>query len=98
MLNADQATSALGGTEVRDRVIREIDSVLLNDEGGTYALDDPLLAAGLNSLLLAQLLLQLETELGVDPFAEDRSIADIRSIRELIAAYDEAIRAQTAGV
>ena len=56
MLNADHTTPAPGGdTEVRDRVIREIDSVLLNDEGGTYALDDPLLSAGLSSLLVTAL-------------------------------------------
>ncbi|MFI8518806.1 phosphopantetheine-binding protein [Streptomyces sp. NPDC085481] len=98
MLNGTQ-TNQNQDVDLQEVIQREIDSVLLNDEGGsTYALDDPLLTAGLNSLLLAQLLLQLETELGVDPFAEDRSIADIRTIRDLIAAYDEAIRARTAGV
>ncbi|MFC7934495.1 phosphopantetheine-binding protein [Streptomyces cinereoruber] len=84
---------------LQEAITREIDGVLLNDEGGsTYSLDDSLLTAGLNSLLLAQLLLQLETELGVDPFSEDRSITDIRTVRELIAAYDEAIRTRKAGV
>lgn len=95
MLNGTQAQD----TELQEVIMREIDSVLLNDEDGSgYSLDDPLLTAGLNSLLLAQLLLQLESELGVDPFAEDRSITDIRTVRELIAAYAEAIRAAKAGV
>ncbi|SDL14352.1 phosphopantetheine-binding protein [Streptomyces indicus] len=86
-------------TSVEETVRREIDSVLLNDDGASsYSLDDPLLAAGLNSLLLAQLLLQLETALGIDPFAGDRSITDIRTVGELIAAYDEAIRTAPTGV
>ncbi|WP_217246050.1 phosphopantetheine-binding protein [Streptomyces sp. AC602_WCS936] len=84
---------------VQHTILREIDSVLLNDEGGSgYSLDDPLLTAGLNSLLLAQLLLQLETELGVDPFAGDRSITDVRTVRELIAVYEESIQTTGAGV
>lgn len=95
MLNGTQAQDI----DISEVIQREIDSVLLNDEGSNgYSLDDSLLTAGLNSLLLAQLLLQLETELGVDPFAEERSIADVRTIGELIAAYDEAIRAASVEV
>ncbi|GAB2715144.1 phosphopantetheine-binding protein [Streptomyces bullii] len=95
MLNGTQAQD----TDVREIIKREIDSVLLNDEPDAgYALDDPLLTAGLNSLLLAQLLLQLETALGVDPFGEERSITDVRTVRELIDVYEAAIRARSAGV
>ncbi|TWV34943.1 hypothetical protein FRZ03_27640 [Streptomyces misionensis] len=84
---------------VQRTILREIDSVLLNDEGAAeYKLDDPLLTAGLNSLLLAQLLLQLEAELGTDPFTGDRSITDVRTVRELIDAYEESIRTAGAGV
>ncbi|MFF8903810.1 phosphopantetheine-binding protein [Streptomyces olivaceoviridis] len=86
-------------SDIRAAVQREIDSVLLDEEGGAgYSLDDPLLTAGLNSLLLAQLLLQLEAGLGVDPFGEDRSITDVRTVGELIDVYEEAIRAASAGV
>ena len=95
MLNGTRAQEE----NVREAIRREIDAVLLNDGGGEgYSLEDPLLTAGLNSLLLAQLLLQLETELGVDPFAEDRSITDIRTIGELVDVYEEAIRGASAGV
>ncbi|MFF3495285.1 phosphopantetheine-binding protein [Streptomyces sp. NPDC002795] len=84
---------------VQRTILREIDNVLLNDEGSIqYNIEDPLLTVGLNSLLLAQLLLQLEAELGVDPFAGDRSITDVRTVRELIAAYEESIQAAGAGV
>ncbi|MEU6847324.1 phosphopantetheine-binding protein [Streptomyces sp. NPDC046716] len=94
----------LKDTEVTDSavqrtILREIDNVLLNDDGAIeYHLDDPLLTAGLNSLLLAQLLLELEAELGVDPFAGDRSITDVRTVRELVAAYEDSIRTAGAGV
>ncbi|MEU1007001.1 phosphopantetheine-binding protein [Streptomyces sp. NPDC005890] len=95
MLNNTQTPA----TDVRAAIQREIDSVLLDEEGGAgYTLDDPLLTAGLNSLLLAQLLLQLEAALGVDPFAEERSITDIRTVGELIDVYEQAIRAASAGV
>lgn len=94
MLNGTQGQDV----NLQELIRREIDSVLLDDDGSAgYSLDDPLLAAGLNSLLLAQLLIQLETELGVDPFAEDRSIADIRTVRDLVTAYEEAIQASPTG-
>ncbi|MEV1026095.1 phosphopantetheine-binding protein [Streptomyces sp. NPDC050264] len=91
-------TQAPDGT-AQQTILREIDNVLLNDEGSIqYNLDDPLLTVGLNSLLLAQLLLQLEAEFGVDPFDGDRSITDVRTVRELIAAYEDSIQTAGAGV
>lgn len=84
---------------VHQTILREIGNVLLNDEDSIqYNLDDPLLTVGLNSLLLAQLLLQLEDELDVDPFAGDRSITDVRTVRELISSYEESIQTAGAGV
>jgi acyl carrier protein len=89
----------LKGMNVEGVVRREIDAVLLNDDGSTeYTLDDPLLATGLNSLMLAQLLLQLEGALGVDPFGDERSIIDVHTIRDLVVAYEEAIAATARGV
>lgn len=85
--------------KVEEIVRNEINAVLLEDEGSLeYTLDDPLLSTGLNSLMLAQLLLQLETALGVDPFGEERSIADVRTVRDLVVAYEGAIAAASAGV
>jgi acyl carrier protein len=89
----------LKNTNVEQVVLREIDAVLLNDDGSAeYILDDLLLSTGLNSLMLAQLLLQLESEFGVDPFSDERSITEVRTIRDLVAAYEEAITATSAGV
>ncbi|WP_419992830.1 phosphopantetheine-binding protein [Streptomyces boninensis] len=94
MLNASQADDGKVGQIVQ----REIDSVLLGaDDAEGYSLDDALMKIGLNSLLLAQLLLQLETELGVDPFEGDRSVSDIRTIRELVSVYEDAVRDTSEG-
>ena len=48
---------------------------------------------GLSSLMLARLIIQLESGLGVDPFAEDLMLSEIDSVSELIAAYETAERA-----
>ncbi len=42
---------------------------------------------GLNSLLLARLVIQLEMELGVDPFEEEYVISDVRTVGALSDAY-----------
>ncbi|WP_027346167.1 phosphopantetheine-binding protein [Hamadaea tsunoensis] len=82
----------LNDTPVEQIVRREIDAVLLIDEGQSdWTLADPLLATGLNSLMLAQLLMQLEATTGVDPFGEERSIADVRTVGDLVAAYEAAL-------
>ena len=46
---------------------------------------------GLNSLMLARLVIALEDELGVDPFSSGTSIVDIHTLADLWAAYDEAL-------
>lgn len=83
--------------DVQEVVEREIRAVLLSDDE-PLARDDALVAVGLNSLMLAQLLLQLEAELGVDPFGDHLSIADVRTIGDLVAAYEQAVQAASAGV
>lgn len=84
--------------EVQEIVLNEIKAALLDQEDGLeeLSLDDTLMQVGLNSLILAQLLIQLETELGVDPFESDRSITDMRTIRDLVDAYDQAVSASAA--
>ncbi|HEY5835747.1 acyl carrier protein [Streptomyces sp.] len=79
--------------DTTDLIVREIRSLLLDQDGesGSISLDDALGSVGLNSLMLAQLLIQLEEELGVDPFGEDLSIADMRSVGDLVSAYQRAI-------
>ncbi|MEV4412773.1 phosphopantetheine-binding protein [Catellatospora sp. NPDC049609] len=76
---------------VEEIVRREIDTILLDEGTSEWTLADPLLATGLNSLMLAQLLIQLETATGVDPFGAERSIADVRTVGDLVAAYQAAL-------
>ncbi len=82
----------LNDLAVEEIIRREIDAVLLGDDGSTdWTLADPLLATGLNSLMLAQLLVQLESVTGLDPFGRERSIADVRTVGDLVAAYQAAL-------
>ncbi|AUG78956.1 hypothetical protein CFP65_4202 [Kitasatospora sp. MMS16-BH015] len=85
--------------QIQALIEQEIRALLLDADTGAEQLtiDDELFKFGLNSLMLAQLLIQLEAELGVDPFAEQVSITDVRSIRDLVDAYEQALRT-TAGV
>ena len=46
---------------------------------------------GLSSLDLAFLVAELESELGVDPFAKLVSITSVRSVDDLVRAYQQAL-------
>jgi acyl carrier protein len=46
---------------------------------------------GLSSLDLAFLVAELEAELGVDPFAKLVSITSVRSVADLVRAYQQAL-------
>jgi len=53
---------------------------------------DKLIATlGLSSLDLAFLVAELEAELGVDPFAKLVSITSVRSVGDLVRAYQQAL-------
>ncbi|EWC62349.1 hypothetical protein UO65_2336 [Actinokineospora spheciospongiae] len=82
--------------DVRAVITSEIRHLLV-EAGGD---DDPglddggraLHEVGLNSLMLARLLIQLEGEFGVDPFASGEvSIVDVRSLDELAEVYRRAM-------
>jgi acyl carrier protein len=73
------------------QVVEEHIRALLEDameEVETISPADGLVELGLNSLMLARLIIRLEEDLGADPFAEDRHIADIRTVGDLVAAYE----------
>lgn len=78
---------------VADVVRYEIRALL--SESGTeiehLAETDQLHDLGLDSLLLARLIIQLEVELGVDPFTEDVVISDARTVGALVTAYERAL-------
>jgi acyl carrier protein len=82
-------------SDIQNLIMREIEGLLLDLDSGSTPLspDDALFELGLNSLMLAQLLIQLETELDVDPFEEEVSITDMRTVRDLVDAYERAVRA-----
>ena len=82
------------GGGVQQLIEDEILSLLLDqdEEEVTISPDRTLHEIGLNSLMLAQLLVCLEAELGVDPFGEERSIADMRTVEDLINAYERALQ------
>lgn len=93
MLNAETT-----GTGVA-MLVRQHITELLDEAGITVGrLDDSaeLNALGLNSLMLARLILQLETETGVDPFAEDLAVSDVRTVAEMTTAYENARATATA--
>ncbi|BCY08846.1 phosphopantetheine-binding protein [Actinoplanes sp. L3-i22] len=78
-------------TEVRAAVVAEIEALLLEEDEdtaqvrGTARLHD----IGLNSLMLARLIVQLEGVVGGDPFVAGLAeIADVRTVDDLVAAYE----------
>ncbi|MFJ3927302.1 acyl carrier protein [Streptomyces sp. NPDC090022] len=87
----------LNDQSVQEIIEREIQAVVLSSDEEELSLDDELLKSGVNSLMLAQLLIQLETELGVDPFGEQLSITEIRTLRELVGAYEAALERAASG-
>ncbi len=80
--------------EVRSMVIGRMDILLLEETDEVVAVkgEDQLHELAFNSLLLARLIIQLESSVGVDPFASEvASIADMRSVDDLVGAYETAV-------
>jgi acyl carrier protein len=88
----------LADTNIQDLIQTEVRALLLDhdSEAAAVTADDALSEIGLNSLMLAQLLIQLESALGVDPFQQDRSITDMRTVRDLVDAYEGALASAAA--
>ena len=78
----DQITSLL--VELDDEDVPEVEA------SSTFA------DLGLDSLSLARLIIELEDELGVEPFrSEEASVADLRSIGDLVRVYQDAVARRT---
>lgn len=88
----------LNGKAVFDVVAEEIRNLLEDDLDSNLAISpaDSLHELALNSLLLARLIIALEMETGVDPFADAHSIADVRTVGDLAHAYEDTIAVSTA--
>ncbi|WP_405898503.1 phosphopantetheine-binding protein [Streptomyces sp. NBC_00727] len=77
-------------TDITALVHQEINALLAEAERPTHPTltgTEFLHELGLNSLLLARLVIQLEMELGVDPFEEEYVISDVRTVGALSDAY-----------
>lgn len=80
-------------------ILRELRAIAAEEAEHTGDLDPAAITAdarlhdaGVDSLMLARLLVQLEAELGVDPFGQgDAAISDVRSVNDLITAYHQAL-------
>ncbi|WP_018544624.1 acyl carrier protein [Streptomyces sp. LaPpAH-108] len=75
-------------------IVLEAVTELLEEAGIEHADipgDRSLTDLGLSSLLIARLIIQLEMEIGVDPFAEDLLISDVRTFDDFIDAYHSAL-------
>lgn len=84
----------LTGADVRDVVYRQVGELLAETGGNPPAItgEAALHDLGADSLTLARLIIQLEAELGVDPFASDEiTVADVRSVDDLVNVYRTAI-------
>jgi acyl carrier protein len=79
---------------VRPAVTRELTALLAEDLGEHREIrgGDQLYDLGMHSLTLARLVATLEEVVGVDPFAaEDVSVADLRSLDDVVAVYERAV-------
>jgi acyl carrier protein len=72
-------------------VTEEIRNLLEDDLENfeTISRADSLHDLALNSLLLARLIIALEMEIGVDPFANGHAISDVRTVGDLVDAYEQ---------
>jgi acyl carrier protein len=74
-------------------VHQEIHDLLVEAKGTIEPLtgQEQLHQLGVTSLMLARLIIGLETALEVDPFAEDMTLSDVRSVDDLVLAYERAV-------
>jgi acyl carrier protein len=87
----------LGTDEPRSLVYQEISELLAENksEVGDVSGQDRLGDLGLSSLMLARLIIALDSNLGVDPFEEDIVISDMRSVDDIVGAYENALARRT---
>lgn len=81
--------------EVAAAIATAIESVLRDTGRHTKPVEPELLLAadlGLDSLDLAQTIVLLERSLGIDPFRSAATSRTVRSVSDLIAIYETALR------
>ena len=81
-------------------VVHETVNEILEEEGSgriEFAGTERLIDIGFTSLLLARLVIQLESEIRVDPFEETFVISDVQTVGDLIDAYQKSLDVAVAG-
>lgn len=82
--------------EVRDKIIGVLKDILLAKSMESEASGEDLEILprheltndlGLKSLDLAELVATLELETGIDPFARDNAVTDVRTVEDLLQVY-----------
>lgn len=88
-------------TDAKAVVVGQIQALLAESEAapppvtGVETLGD----LGVTSLMLARLIVGLETELDVDPFgSEDAVLSDVRTVDDLATVYQNAVDAADAAL
>jgi acyl carrier protein len=89
----------LKSRNVREVIEQELRELLLDADviSDSDTIDDELFQNDVNSMMLARLLIQLESELGVDPFENQADVADIRTITDLVRIYEQALAGAAVG-
>ena len=85
----------LTNAQVRTTVHEVVIDLLRENQTEAPALTgrEELHTLGLSSLTLARLVIELEAAIGVDPFAEDVVISDVRSLDDLVSVYERGLAA-----
>lgn len=83
---------------VVDTINTEIRQLLgdILDEDDILSGTESFQEVGLNSLMLARLVIALESQFGVDPFTQGTSIVDMHTLADLWEAYEDAIMQEAA--
>jgi acyl carrier protein len=82
--------------DVGTLVTGNINALLLEvdeDDVPTVELDSTFADLGLDSLMLARLVIELDDALGVEPFqSAEVSAADLRTVGDVVRVYEDAVR------
>ncbi len=81
---------------IRDLVTQQLLDILMeSSQEQIIQADEQLRDLGINSLQLARLIVQLNCELDVDPFAQGATITDMRTISDIVTTYEKALQIKT---
>ncbi len=95
MLTRQEITATVK-EKLRAILLDDLDDFGEGDAAVAISDRDNLIELGLNSLMLARLVIQLAAEFGADPFSDDAAtLADARTVGELVTTYERALEPRT---